>query len=126
MKNPLFKFAAILGALLCSTVALAADVTITWASTTDPAVGWNVYYNHLQTPDALQYIGTAGASQRAAVLHNISLTGVYQFGISRVDYVDDHGTNRRIESTVEVVTIVDGQWVATPTSPGIYDVAIDP
>lgn len=113
-------------ALLACLPAFAGTVTVNWSSPTDPAVGWNGYMNHLQTPDALGYLGTYGASTRTITFLNISMTGLYQFGVSRVEYVDVAGVNRRIESSVEVITILDGQLIATPGMPGIWNVTITP
>lgn len=107
------KFLILAAALLVSSVSLAADVTISWSEPTNPAAGWNLYYNHLQTPDALQYLGSIAPSERSMVFHNISTTGLYQLAISRVGYTDVSGVNRRTETALSVVTILDGQYVST-------------
>ena len=106
--------------------AIAGTVVVTWSAASDPAVGWNLYFNHLQTPDALQYIGTTGASNRTTTLNNISATGLYQFGISRVEYVDVAGVNRRIEGPIEVITVLDGQVITTPNSTVVTSVTFNP
>jgi hypothetical protein len=116
------KICLAIAACLISIVALADDVTISWSASSDPAAGWNLYYNHLQTPDALQYIASIAPSNRSMVFHNISPVGIYQLGISRVEYINDNGTQRRIEGPVEVVTIQNGQLVTTPNGVSITSV----
>lgn len=100
-------------ACLFSFATQAATVTINWSEATNPAAGWNLYFNHLQTPDALQYIGSIAASERSAVLHNISTTGLYQFAVSRVVYTYASGANRRTENAITIVTVLDGVVVNT-------------
>lgn len=118
-------FLAIL-ACLASIPAMADTVTITWTSPSDPQVGWNLYFNHLQTPDALQYTGTLNPPSRTAVFYNISPVGMYQFGISRVKYLTVNGVPRRVEGPVKVVTLVNGLVVSTPSGLGTTSVVVTP
>lgn len=107
--------AIILGCLL-SFAAFAGDLSVTWSSGSDP-VGWNLYFNHLQTPDAFQYVGSYAGSERSAIFHNVSTSGLYQVGITRVEYVVVNGVNRRVEGPMEIMTFLDGQFISNP--PGL-------
>jgi hypothetical protein len=93
---------------------MTATVTLTWASDTDPAVGWNLYFKHYSTPNALAYIGTRGPSAREAVFNNLG-EGLYEVGLSRVESINNDGADRPIEGPIAVkaFNIVDGELAVT-------------
>lgn len=112
-------------ACFLSVAALAGEVVVTWTSSGDPT-GWNLYMNHLQTPDALQYLGTLSGENRTTTFHNISDVGLYQFGVSRVRTVNDNGVTRRVESPIRVFTVLNGVVIATPNGVSLSDVTFTP
>lgn len=120
-----FKSLLIAVLLSFSSLAYAGNIQVTWSSGSDP-VGWNLYFNHLQTPDAFQYVGSIAGSERSATFHNISSTGLYQVGVTRVEYVNDNGVNRRIEGPMQLLTVLDGQFLSSPSGISFTSSSFDP
>lgn len=102
-------------------------VTLTWSQQNNPSAGWDLFAKPvIANPDSLAYEGSISSTARSQPFHNVPATGLVQFGIAPVEYVNDNGVSRRSVGRVNTVTILDGVVVANSDPSFITNVNIDP